>query len=204
MVQQPSSTIITLNNDNTTTITTNNIDVTTTEVKTVLQTLTQNSIQVSATQITSLQYTESPKTIEYVAVIQDSNGSPYKQVTLLTDKTTQVTIITDETSLIQEVTITRPKLPSIQVVPVSDYYKPEVKEIINQVETTVSANFSISKITKIEYTNTTEATKFQFVAESTKGHPVYITAIQNKGDSTVQVISVQSEITTLSVDTTQT
>ncbi len=201
--EHPSATTITINKDNTQTITTNNIDVSRTEVKVVLQTLTENKIQVNATQIESLQYTEGPKSIEYIAVIKDSTGHPYKQVTLIEDKTTKITTIVDETSLTQEIKITRPVAPEIKIVPITDYYKPEVKEIITKIETKVSHEVNISKITKIAYTNTTEATKFHFTAEDSKGHSVTIVAVQQKGESTIEVLNVQTDIATIEQTTVE-
>lgn len=83
---QPASTIIVENNDGTTTITTNKIETTQQEVQTVVQTLKTNSISISPSNIASLQYTEGPKSIQYVAVLNDNNGNPSKQVTIIEEK----------------------------------------------------------------------------------------------------------------------
>ncbi len=64
----------------------------------------------------------------------------------------------------QEVKLIHPKTPDIKVIPLTDYYKPEIKEIISKVEEKVSQQFLVSKITKIEYTTSSEATKYHFTA----------------------------------------
>lgn len=122
--EHPSTTSITHNNDNTQTVTTNNIDVSTTQVQIVLLTLADNNIGVSPEQIESLQYTEGPKSVEYVAVLKDSNGQPYKQLTLLHDKPTNTTTIIDETILYEEIKIIRPRTQEPKVVPLSHYSRP--------------------------------------------------------------------------------
>jgi len=70
-----------------------------------------------------LTFTEGPKSIEYVAVIKDSSGHAYKQVTIIEEKSTKKTTIVDEISLTQEVNIIRPKAPEFKLVPATDYYK---------------------------------------------------------------------------------
>ena len=57
IIENPTATIITTNNDASQTVITNKIDTSRTEVKVVLETLTQNNLKVDSTQIESLEYT---------------------------------------------------------------------------------------------------------------------------------------------------
>ena len=95
-VEKPTATIVTENSDSTQTITTNKISESQVEVKTVIETLKKNNIKAD---IESLQYTEGPKSIEYVVVLTDTNGQPTKQVTITENKETKETTIIDYTTL---------------------------------------------------------------------------------------------------------
>jgi hypothetical protein len=101
IIEHPTTTIITTNNDATQTVITNKIDNSRTEIKAVLETLTQSNLKVDSTQIESLEYTEGAKSVDYTVVIKDNNGNPYKQMTLLQDKITKKTTVIDEISLLQ-------------------------------------------------------------------------------------------------------
>lgn len=133
VVQKPTATIVTENKDGTTTVTTNKIDKSQTSVKTVVETLKKSSINIDSSKIESLQTTEGPKSIEYVAVLVDAHGTPSKQVTITLDKQTKETTIVDYTTIDSKETVIKPVQQPSVTIPVSDYYKPEVKELISKV-----------------------------------------------------------------------
>lgn len=74
--------------------------------------------------------------------------------------------------------------PSV-VIPQSDYFKPEVKDLISKVESKVEDQVVISKVNKITVTNSTGAQKYQMIVEDSKGKTVQIAAIQVKGETGV-------------------
>lgn len=191
VAHKPTATIVTENKDGTTTVTTNKIDKSQTSVKTVVETLKKSSINIDSSKIESLQTTEGPKSIEYVAVLVDSHGTPSKQVTITQDKVTKETTIIDYTTIDSKANVIKPvEQPSVTI-PVSDYYKPEVKELISKVETKVEKEVTITKVNKIDVTETTNAKKYDFVVETNKGTQTQISVIQVNGETGVQVVKVQ-------------
>ena len=185
VVKKPTATIITENKDGTTTVTTNKIEKSQTSVKTVVETLKKSSINIDSSKIESLQTTEGPKSTEYVAVLVDSHGTPSKQVTITQDKVTKETTIIDYTTIDSKATVIKPvEQPSVTI-PVSDYYKPEVKELISKVETKVEKEVTITKVNKIDVTETTNAKKYDFVVETNKGTQTQISVIQINGETGV-------------------
>ena len=140
--------MITENNDGTTTVNTNKIDVTRKEVSTVIKTLKQNDIT-TYDKIESLQYTEGPRSIQYIAVLADKNNNPTKQVTITEDKETKKTTVIDYTTIEVEAKYIKPVQPEVKEIPLSDYYKPEVKELIKSVETQVEETVDVRKVKKI-------------------------------------------------------
>lgn len=190
--EKPTATIVTQNSDGTQTITTNKIDYSKKEVKVVVQTLKNNKIPAD---IESLRYTEGPKSTEYVVVLNDKNGNPTKQVTITENKETKETQIIDYTTLTVEEKYIKPVGPTVTVLPASDYYKPEIKELISKVESKVK-NVAITKVHKIEVSETTSAKKYTFVVESNKGKEIKIEAVQMNGQPSVEVTKVQPYIKT--------
>lgn len=186
---KPTATVVQSNNDGTKTITTNKIEQTT-EVKVVVETLKHNDIRINPSDIESLQYTEGPKAIEYVVVLKDSNGNPTKQVTITQDKKTKQTAIIDFTTLETEVKYIKPiQYPSVTI-PTSDYYKPEIKELISKIDTQVE-NVQFTKVNKIEVSETTNSKKYTMIVENEKGKPLKVEAVQVNGENAVEVIKVQ-------------
>ena len=171
--EKPTATIVTENSDHTKTITTNKIDVTTTEVKTVIKTLEQNHISSTESHIESLQTTEGPKSIEYVVVLADAHGHPTKQVTINEDKATKVTSVVDYTTLESEIKYTKIVKPEVTVIPTTEYYNPEIKELVSKVETK-SQGIVFSKINKIEVSETSEAKKYSFIVKDSHGEVVKV------------------------------
>ena len=148
VVEKPTAIVITENNDNTKTITTSKIDYTQQQVKTVVETLKKNNINTVSTKIESLQYTEGPTSTEYVVVLSDKSNNPTKQVTIVEDKQTKQTTVIDYTTLQNQVKYIKPVQDVVTVLPVADYYKPEIKDLVAKVESKVE-NIKITKVNKI-------------------------------------------------------
>ena len=128
-------------------------------------------------------------------VLADVHGHPTKQVTITEDKTTKETTVIDYTTLESEVKYIKPVEPEVTVIPETEYYKPEIKELITKVESK-SKDVVISKVNKIEVVETSEAKKYEFVVEESKGKTVKIEAIQLKGESKVEVVKVKPYVST--------
>ena len=67
------------------------------------------------------------------------------------------------------------------MLPPSDYFKPEIKELVSKVETKLDKSMVISKVTKVEVVKTSSGNKYQFVVENDKGQEVEICAVQING-----------------------
>jgi hypothetical protein len=179
--KQPTATILESNQDGTTTVTTSNIDPSKPQVQTLIAALKKNGIDTTVIKLESMQYTEGPKAIEYVAVLADSKGNPTRQVTISQDKQTKEITLIDNRVLEPEVTYMKPvENPSV-VIPPSDYFKPEVKDLISKVESKVESQVTITKVIKITVTNSTGAQKYEMLVEDSKGKTMQIAAIQLKG-----------------------
>ena len=186
---KPTATVVQANNDGTKTVTTNKIEQTT-QVKTVVETLKHNDIKINPSDIESLQYTEGSKSTEYVVVLKDSNGNPTKQVTITEDKKTKQTAIIDFTTLETQVQYIKPIQYPTVTIPASEYYTPEIKELISKVDSQVE-NVQFTKINKIEVSNTTTSKKYTMIVENEKGKPLKVEAVQVNGETSVEVIKVQ-------------
>ena len=200
VAEKATATIFSENKDGTETITTNKIDYSKTEVKTVVKTLEKNHITTVDTKIESLQTTEGPKSIEYVVVLSDKQGHPTKQITITEDKETKETTVIDYTTLESQVKYIKPVEPTVTVISETEYYKPEIKELISKVETK-SKDVVIEKVKKIEVIETSEAKKYEFIVEETKGKTVKIEAVQIKGETSVEVVKVKPYVLTPSEQT---
>ena len=200
VAEKATATIFSENKDGTETITTNKIDYSKTEVKTVVKTLEKNHITTVDTKIESLQTTEGPKSIEYVVVLSDKQGHPTKQITITEDKETKETTVIDYTTLESQVKYIKPVEPTVTVISETEYYKPEIKELISKVETK-SKDVVIEKVKKIEVVETSEAKKYEFIVEETKGKTVKIEAVQIKGETSVEVVKVKPYVLTPSEQT---
>ena len=94
----------------------------------------------------------------------------------------------------------KPVEPTVTVISETEYYKPEIKELISKVETK-SKDVVIEKVKKIEVVETSEAKKYEFIVEETKGKTVKIEAVQIKGESSVEVVKVKPYVLTPSEQT---
>lgn len=122
--KQPTATVINPNQDGTTTVITSNIDPSKPQVQTLITALNKNGIDTKTTKLESMQYTETTKTIEYVAVLTDSQGKAVRQVTISQDKQTKEMTLIDSRALEPEESYVKPiENPSV-VIPPSDYFKP--------------------------------------------------------------------------------
>lgn len=128
-------------------------------------------------------------------VLADVHGHATKQITITEDKTTKETTVIDYTTLEPEVKYIKPVEPEVTIMPVNDYYKPEVKELITKVEAK-AVDVVISKVNKIEVSETSSAKKYSFVVENTQGKQVKIDAVQINGESSVDVIKVRPYVST--------
>ena len=94
----------------------------------------------------------------------------------------------------------KPVEPTVTVISETEYYKPEIKELISKVETK-SKDVVIEKVKKIEVVETSEAKKYEFIVEETKGKTVKIEAVQIKGETSVEVVKVKPYVLTPSEQT---
>ena len=67
--------------------------------------------------------------------------------------------------------------------------------------TTYSMDVVIEKVKKIEVVETSEAKKYEFIVEETKGKTVKIEAVQIKGETSVEVVKVKPYVLTPSEQT---
>ena len=63
----------------------------------------------------------------------DAHGHPTKQVTITEDKKTKETTVVDYTTIESEVKYTKTVKPAVTVIPTTEYYKPEIKELVTKV-----------------------------------------------------------------------
>ena len=72
-----------------------------------------------------------------MVVLKDSNGNPTKQVTITQDKVTKQTSVIDFTTLEAEVKYIKPVDYPTVTIPASEYYTPEIKELISKIDSQV-------------------------------------------------------------------
>ena len=123
-------------------------------------------------------------------MLADAHGHPTKQVTITEDKATKETTIVDSTTIESEIKYTKIVKPAVTVIPASEYYKPEIKELVTKVETN-SEGLIISKINKIEVSETSEAKKYSFIVKNNHGEVIKVEAIQINGENGVEVVKVK-------------
>ncbi len=99
--------------------------------------------------------------------------------------------LVDITTVDTEVSYITPVTATPISVPASQFYKPEIKALVASIETSSEHSLTVSKIIKIDVVNTTLASKYELVIENQKGEELTVTAIQDKYDQTVEVISVK-------------
>lgn len=76
--------------------------------------------------------------------------------------------------------------------PPSQFYKPEIKDLVAVIQQNSEQSISISKIKSITVTNTTLASKYEITVEDSKGQDVAITALQDRNDQSVVVLDVSA------------
>lgn len=76
------------------------------------------------------------------------------------------------------------------LLPATQFYQPEIRDLVALIQHNSETPITVSKIKKIEVVNTTLVNKYLLTVEDSKGEEVVINAIQDKEDQSVQVISV--------------
>lgn len=157
----PRTTVIEQHNDGTTSVITNKVDYSSKETKTIISTLKHNNIDTTTIKISSLETIEGPKSIQYTVVLEDSNGNPTKQVTIVQSKETEQTTVIDVLNIESKITYVAPVEEPAVAIPPSQFYKQEVKDLINLIQHNSEQTISISKIKNIMVSNTTLASKYE-------------------------------------------
>ncbi len=70
-------------------------------------------------------------------------------------------------------------------IPPSQFYKPEIKDLVSLIELNSKETVTISNIKSITVSNSTMFNKYEFVIENSKGEEVNIIAVQDKNDKSV-------------------
>lgn len=81
--------------------------------------------------------------------------------------------------------------PITQISP-SQFYKPEMTDLVSLIELNSKETVTISKIKSISVSNSSSFQKFELVVENTEGEEVKIVAVQDKDDKSVEVLSVET------------
>lgn len=183
-------------NDGTTSVTTNNIDYSLHSTKNIITTLKQNKIDTTTTEISSISTIEGQHSIQYTLILTDLAGTPTKQATIIQDKQTNQTTLTDVTSIDSQPNYIKPVTDPVISIPASQFYKPEIKDLLTIIQRNSEESITITKVKKITVVNTTLASRYELTVENPKGEEITISAIQDKGDQSVQVISVKPVKTT--------
>jgi hypothetical protein len=197
MIESPKTTIVETKNDGTTSIITNSIDYTQNTTKTIITALKQNNIDTTTNKISSLETVEGPNSIQYTLVLGDLLGNPTKQVTISQDKQSSVTTLIDVTSIDKQVNYIVPVTEPVISIPSTQFYKQEIKDLVTLIQHNSQESVVISKIKKIDVINTTLVSKYELTVENAKGEELIISAIQDKADQSVQVISVNQASSTI-------
>lgn len=124
-------------------------------------------------------------------MLADKNGNPTTQVTISENKQTKERIIIDYKTLEPTVNFVKPVENEKRVIPASEYYKPEVLELISKVESKVEKKVVVSKVNRIEVTNTTSGKRYDFVVEDNKGNQFTMAVMQFNGANDVNVVRIQ-------------
>jgi hypothetical protein len=187
----PKTTVIEQNNDGTSSVITNKVDYSSKETKTIISTLKHNNIDTTTTTISSLQTIDGPKSIQYTVVLEDSSGNPSKQVTIIQSKDTQETTVTDVLNIEDKINYIAPVTDAPITIPPTQFYKQEIKDLVNLIQHNSDQSISIAKIKNIVVINTTLASMYELTVENSKGEEVTINAVQDKSDQSVEVISIK-------------
>ncbi len=183
--EAPTTTIIQTQNDGTSSIITNKVDYSHEVTKTIINTLTKNNIDTSSSKIESIQTVEGPKSIEYTLVLGDLLGKPTKQVTVIQSKETNQTTVIDITSLEGQIQYTATVPTPITQIPASQFYKPEIKDLVSLIELNSKEAVTVSTIKSITVSNSTLFNRYELVVENARGEEVVIIAVQDKNDKSV-------------------
>lgn len=167
--EAPTTTIIQSQNDGTSSVITNKVDYSQEVTKTIITTLTKNNIDTSSSKIQSIQTVEGPKSIEYTLVLGDLLGNPTKQVTVIQSKQTNKTTVIDITSLEGQIQYIAPVPTPITQIPPSQFYKPEIKDLVSLIELNSKETVTVSNIKSITVSNSTLFNRYELVVENSKG-----------------------------------
>lgn len=82
-----------------------------------------------------------------------------------------------------------PEVSQVVSIPSTQFYKTEIKDLVTLIQHS-EESITVSSIKKIDVVNTTLASKYILTVENKKGEEIVITALQDKADKSVQVLSV--------------